>query len=168
VPQATAMANTPAGAGSSERPPNALPVWCMLRDVTLNKCRVDVVSGKGLGLVANERIDDGAPLLTVPHASVLNSEAVQLYTKTSMSFKTLYDAVGRHSTRRDVLLFLLIQLLMPEPIKNQRRRDFVAEPWEQYLTFLPIEPPIPTLWSEGERELLAGTSLEVGSPLSMI
>lgn len=36
----------------------------------------------------------------------------------------------------------------------------VSNPWTEYVKFLPDEVPVPTLWTEDERLLLGGTSLE--------
>lgn len=36
----------------------------------------------------------------------------------------------------------------------------ISNPWTEYIKFLPGEVPVPTLWTEDERLLLAGTSLE--------
>jgi hypothetical protein len=53
-----------------------------------------------------------------------------------------------------VLLFLLVQLAgSGEPV--------VSSCWNDYKELLPHEPILPTQWSESERALLAGTSLEV-------
>jgi hypothetical protein len=52
-----------------------------------------------------------------------------------------------------VLLFLLVQLAGPGEL-------VVSSCWNDYRDFLPDEPFLPTQWSERERELLAGTSLE--------
>ena len=37
----------------------------------------------------------------------------------------------------------------------------VSGPWTEYVRLLPAEVPLPMTWSEEERELLRGTSLEV-------
>lgn len=38
----------------------------------------------------------------------------------------------------------------------------VSNPWSEYVKMLPSNVPVPTTWTEEERALLAGTSLEVG------
>jgi hypothetical protein len=38
----------------------------------------------------------------------------------------------------------------------------VSNPWSEYVKMLPSNVPVPTMWTEEERTLLAGTSLEVG------
>jgi hypothetical protein len=37
----------------------------------------------------------------------------------------------------------------------------VSNPWTQYVKLLPNSVPVPTMWTEEERVLLMGTSLEV-------
>lgn len=62
------------------------------------------------------------------------------------------------STRGDVCLFLLTQsVLAAAPASGG-----VATPFTEYVKFLPTDIPLPSLWSEQERRLLSGTSLEVG------
>jgi hypothetical protein len=38
----------------------------------------------------------------------------------------------------------------------------VSNPWSEYVKMLPSTVPVPTTWTDEERTLLAGTSLEVG------
>ena len=38
----------------------------------------------------------------------------------------------------------------------------VSNPWTEYVKMLPSLIPLPTMWTEEERVLLVGTSLEVG------
>jgi hypothetical protein len=38
----------------------------------------------------------------------------------------------------------------------------VSNPWTEYVKMLPSNVPVPTRWTEDQRALLAGTSLEVG------
>lgn len=40
-------------------------------------------------------------------------------------------------------------------------RRGVSTPWTEYVKFLPDDVPVPTLWSDEEKALLIGTSLEV-------
>jgi hypothetical protein len=37
----------------------------------------------------------------------------------------------------------------------------VRNPWTEYVNFLPIHIPVPTMWSEEETMMLTGTSLQV-------
>jgi hypothetical protein len=145
---------------STALPPAALPAWCLLNGVKLDSCQVQHIHGKGLGLIGGRASQSNGqqPLVSVPHNLVLSVEAVEQYAKQDVSFKQLYDAVGRQSTRRDVLLFLLVQLVMT---RSGASRTGVPHPWTQYLAFLPTDVPLPTRWSPEERELLQGTSLEV-------
>jgi hypothetical protein len=58
-----------------------------------------------------------------------------------------------------MLLFLLMQLTMTSP--DTHFTVGVSNPWTEYVKFLPSKVPLPTMWSEEQRKLLAGTSLEV-------
>lgn len=58
-----------------------------------------------------------------------------------------------------MLLFLLVQsVLASHP--NHAGSLGVSNPWTEYIKFLPETVLVPTLWTENERLLLRGTSLE--------
>jgi hypothetical protein len=44
----------------------------------------------------------------------------------------------------------------------------VSNPWTNFIKFLPRDLPLPTLWSEDERALLQGTSLESGVTAKLV
>jgi hypothetical protein len=69
-------------------------------------------------------------------------------------------ADGSQSTRGDILLFLLMQITIGS--SNGTLNVGVSNPWSEYVKMLPSKVPVPTTWTEEERALLAGTSLEVG------
>lgn len=55
-----------------------------------------------------------------------------------------------------MLLFLLMQVTIAST-----EGVGVQNPWTEYCKILPSRIPVPTMWSEEERVLLVGTSLEV-------
>lgn len=62
------------------------------------------------------------------------------------------------SPRHDILLFLLVQVAITLcPAEHVA----AANPWTEYVKMLDDDVPVPTLWTEHERLLLQGTSLEV-------
>ena len=63
------------------------------------------------------------------------------------------------SLRGDILLFLLMQITIGSPDSEQAIG--VSNPWTEYVKILPGSVPLPTMWTEEERILLLGTSLEV-------
>ncbi|KAK3901459.1 hypothetical protein C8A05DRAFT_44899 [Staphylotrichum tortipilum] len=145
-------------------PIESLPMWARLNNVSFHIVKLAHTTGKGYGVVCaqdREPTDDAsaaAPLLTVPHALVLNAASVDEYAKEDINFRQLLDAVGHRSPRADTLLFLLVQTALasrssPSPVG-------VSNPWTEYLQFLPATVLVPTLWTEDERLLLRGTSLE--------
>ncbi|KAK4139859.1 uncharacterized protein C8A04DRAFT_40383 [Dichotomopilus funicola] len=146
-------------------PIQGLPVWARLNGVSFHNITVANTEGKGYGVVSNTELNasqdtaDGPVLLSVPHGLILNAAAVEEYAKEDKSFKQLLDAVGRRSSRADVLLFLLVQsVLAAHP--NHAGSLGVSNPWTEYIKFLPETVLVPTLWTENERLLLRGTSLE--------
>ncbi|KAI1811572.1 hypothetical protein GGS20DRAFT_95242 [Poronia punctata] len=144
-----------------ELPLWGLPTWCKLNNVIVNGVGAANVEGRGLGLVAEDDlgIDAGSTvLLTVPKDLVLSAEGVEDYAKESREFRQLLDAAGHQSLRGDILLFLLVQLVLSSP--DYKGGLGAGTGWTQYFKFLPTRVPVPTTWSETERSLLRGTSLE--------
>ncbi|PSR83921.1 hypothetical protein BD289DRAFT_461143 [Coniella lustricola] len=140
-------------------PLESLPLWMSLNNAEFPHARVQGIEHKGYGLVALAKSDDigEAPLVTVPHDLVLNAETVENYAKADCNFKALLDACGHHSPRHDILLFLLAQLAL-STYPNEHGGQLT--PWTEYVKFLEDDVPLPTLWTEDERSLLKGTSLE--------
>lgn len=141
----------------SSLPPDAFPAWARLNGLVLDGIQLRHVDGRGLGLVLD---DDAAtipdPLLRVPRDLVLR---VGDYANVDANFRQLLEIVGHQSPRLDTVLFLLCNLVHSR--RGRRRgRALVPTPWTEYLRFLPRSIPVPTLWSESERLLLEGTSLE--------
>lgn len=56
------------------------------------------------------------------------------------------------------MLFLLMQITIAS---HPDEKVGVSNPWTEYVKMLPASIPVPTLWSEEERLMLVGTSLEV-------
>ncbi|KAI1763942.1 SET domain-containing protein [Hypoxylon sp. FL1150] len=138
-----------------------LPAWCVLNDVSFTDVKVADISGRGYGLVAEKDLangDDDPKLLTVPKELVLSSQGVEEYAKESKDFRRLLEIAGHQSTRGDILLFLLVQLVLSSP--DYEGGCGPSTPWTQYFCLLPEEIPTPTMWNEAEFSLLRGTSLE--------
>ncbi|KAI1140464.1 SET domain-containing protein [Hypoxylon sp. FL0543] len=141
-----------------------LPAWCVLNDVTFVDVKVADISGRGYGLIAerylNNEVENVEPpaLLTVPKDLVLSAEGVEEYAKENKDFRQLLDVAGHKSTRGDVLLFLMAQLVLSSPDYNGSLGP--STPWTQYFSLLPSQVPSPTMWTETELSLLKGTSLE--------
>ncbi|RYP67156.1 hypothetical protein DL771_007384 [Monosporascus sp. 5C6A] len=101
-------------------PLDVLPAWCHLNGVTFVDTKVQLIEGRGYGLVAERELktknDNGAlPILKVPRDLVLSSEGIEEYAKENKEFRQLHDAAGRLSTRHDILLFLLMQVVLSSP-----------------------------------------------------
>ncbi|RYP07716.1 hypothetical protein DL764_002335 [Monosporascus ibericus] len=144
-------------------PLDGLQAWCLLNDVTFIDTKVQRIEGRGYGLVAERELrteDDNEALtiLKVPRDLVLSSEGIDEYAKENKEFRQLLDAAGRLSTRHDILLFLLMQLVLSSP--DHTGSHGVTTPWTQYFSLLPTEIPVPTMWTESEIARLKGTSLE--------
>lgn len=57
------------------------------------------------------------------------------------------------------MLFLLMQITIAS--HPEEKTVGLSNPWTEYAKMLPSHIPVPTMWSEEERMLLIGTSLEV-------
>ncbi|KAF5534655.1 SET domain-containing protein [Fusarium phyllophilum] len=98
-------------------------------------------------------------ILQVPHDLILSTASIEEYSKVDQNFRQLLDSAGHQSTRADIMMYLLAHLVLSRR-ETSSPRDLVPTPWTEYLKFLPRDIPVPTMWSELERTLLQGTSLE--------
>ncbi|OTA70315.1 SET domain-containing protein [Hypoxylon sp. EC38] len=141
-----------------------LPAWCVLNDVTFINVKVANINGRGYGLIADKDLTnedenvDLPALLTVPKDLVLSAEGVEEYAKENKDFRLLLDIAGHKSTRGDILLFLMVQLVLSSPDYNGSLGP--STPWTQYFSLLPSRVLTPTMWNEPELSQLKGTSLE--------
>ncbi|KAF6811269.1 SET domain-containing protein [Colletotrichum sojae] len=132
---------------SSQLPLETLSTWAMFNDVDLVDVEAHEIPGCGLGLISNKALSreeetfDIPTLLRIPHELVLSAEAVENYAKVDRNFRELLDAAG-HKT----------------PTKGG-----VSTPWTEYVKYLPPQVPVTSLWTEPEREMLNGTSLEAST-----
>ncbi|KAI5860149.1 SET domain-containing protein [Durotheca rogersii] len=151
-----------------------LPAWCALNDVTFVNVKAADIGGRGYGLIAERDLvneDDNfelPTLLTVPKELIISAEGVAEYARENKEFRQLLDAAGHRSTRGDILLFLLVQLVLSSPDYEGGHGPSI--PWTQYFSLLPAQVPVPTMWTESELSLLRGTSLEsaVSAKLSVL
>ncbi|KAL8932796.1 MAG: hypothetical protein Q9216_006669, partial [Gyalolechia sp. 2 TL-2023] len=141
----------------------ALRAWAHLNNVQRNGVTFGPVYSdeRGLGIKAtNEQTEDDATLLKVPPSLILSLENVWVYAKSDPQLKQVLDAVGEYAqtARGAILIFLLMQITYST--YEEYEKIGVSNPLAEYIRFLPHEIPLPTFWSEDERALLAGTSLE--------
>jgi len=85
---------------SEQLPIEGLPIWARFNNVEFLGVKVTESDGKGYGVVCQNKLSthqdaiDNPVLLSVPHALVLNHDAVREYAKEDRDFKQLLDAVG--------------------------------------------------------------------------
>ncbi|KAF7556229.1 hypothetical protein G7046_g6370 [Stylonectria norvegica] len=139
---------------------DAFPAWARLNNVDFGHAQLQETEGKGLGLVVEKDLRSGdGPLLRIPHDLVLSAAAVEDYAKVDQNFRQLLEVAGQQSTRGDILLYLLTHLLLSTR-DHAVSRGGPPTPWTEYIKFLPRYIPVPTKWTQVERALLQGTSLE--------
>ncbi|UZP35746.1 hypothetical protein NXS19_003562 [Fusarium pseudograminearum] len=160
-------------------PIDVFPAWARFNDVDFINVELCETDGKGIGLVtvtgsdltkipvAEGEVNDkdlqhgkAEALLRIPHDLVLSASTVEDYAKVDQNFRQLMDSVGHNSTRGNILLYLLAHLVLSGRDASSPRGP-ASTPWTEYLKFLPRDVPVPTMWSEVERALLQGTSLEL-------
>ncbi|KAI1107058.1 SET domain-containing protein [Jackrogersella minutella] len=143
---------------------NDLPAWCVLNNVAFVNAKGTDIEGRGYGLIAEKDLvndDDNfelPALLTIPKDLILSVEGVEEYAKENKDFRQLLDTAGHQSTREDILIFLLVQLVLSSP--DYEGGLGPSTPWTQYFSLLPSHVPTPTMWYEFELSYLKGTSLE--------
>lgn len=71
----------------------------------------------------------------------------------------MHCANEKQTTRGDVMLFLLMQISIAS--QPDDKTVGLSNPWTEYVKMLPDSIPVPTMWTEEERMMLVGTSLEV-------
>lgn len=141
-----------------------LEKWADLNDVRRNGVYVhNAEDGKGKRIVVSSRpesLQQTKPLVIVPPELILSLETVWIYAKSDRQLEEVLNAVGDYSrtARGAVLIFLLLQVTHNASPGSDKVA--VSTPWTQYVRFLPPEDTLPTFWTEEERALAAGTSLE--------
>lgn len=172
----------------TQLPITALPAWSKLNDASFIDISVkDLGDTKGFGLATERALSsketfDVPTLLIVPYDLILSAEAIEEHAKVDQHFKQLLDVaggkvsfplnefsfsfdelvlMGDQSLKGDALLFLLMQITIGSP--EHAQIVGVSCPWTEYVKMLPNSVPLPTMWTEEERVLLVGTSLEVVS-----
>ncbi|KKP00813.1 hypothetical protein THAR02_07068 [Trichoderma harzianum] len=145
---------------------DAFPAWAALNSVEFANAEIRNIEGKGLGLVAKHDITDAGhdasssqPIIRIPRDLVLSTETVEVYAKIDRNFKQLFEVAGHQSTRVDIMLYLLAHIIQSKEASSNTRL-FASTSWTEYIKFLPQYIPIPTMWTNEERQLLKGTSLE--------
>ncbi|KAL8917877.1 MAG: hypothetical protein Q9208_007700 [Pyrenodesmia sp. 3 TL-2023] len=143
-------------------PSSALQIWADLNGIHLNGVKVGQISGRrGLGVIAAiEGLQGPATVMTVPSHLILSLENVWIYAKSDSHLKEVLNAVGEYSqtARGAILIFLLVQITHSALAGSHNIG--VSSPLTEYIKFLPPKVPLPTFWSDEERALAAGTSLE--------
>ncbi|RQM05351.1 hypothetical protein DH86_00001881, partial [Scytalidium sp. 3C] len=126
--------------------------WAKLNNVDFIDTSVYNLDGKGFALRADRQLTskntfDIPTLLNIPHDLVLCAETIEEHAKIDHHFRELLDAAGHKITISS---------------SSNDGNVGVSNPWTEYVKMLPDDIPVPTMWTEDERLMLAGTSLEVG------
>ncbi|GKT49009.1 SET domain-containing protein [Colletotrichum spaethianum] len=145
---------------ASQLPLETLSTWAMFNDVDLVDVEAREIPGCGLGLVSNKDLSreeetfDIPTLLRISHELVLSAEAVENYAKVDKNFRQLLDVAGHK------------KVLSDRP--KTSLHGGVSTPWTEYVKYLPPQVPVTTLWTEQEREMLNGTSLESATAAKIV
>ncbi|EEP79720.1 conserved hypothetical protein [Uncinocarpus reesii 1704] len=161
---------------------DALSAWRRLNGVSFDGVEVrrlhaeDAVD-KGLAVVAThnrvakEFIPGGNAgaaepeiLMRIPGDLVLSLDLIDTYAKSDRYLREVLDAVGEFgkSARGAILVYLLLLLTHLHNNSSNERKSHVgvSSAWTGYIQFLPKSYPLPTFYTDGELEILQGTSLK--------
>ncbi|KAL8811871.1 MAG: hypothetical protein Q9200_001459 [Gallowayella weberi] len=145
-------------------PANALQAWTDLNGIESKGITINQTSnGRGLGLIATKHTsDDKTPLTTVPAHLVLSLENVWIHAKSDRHLQEVLEVVGDYSrsARGAILIFLLMQITHAASIGPGGIGIGISGPSTEYIKFLPGTVPLPIFWTDEEKTLAAGTSLE--------
>ncbi|RMD44595.1 hypothetical protein DV735_g494, partial [Chaetothyriales sp. CBS 134920] len=148
-------------------PLDQLSTWAVFNNVQLRGAAVtssiknELGNDKGGGLVATEKHESGDVLLVVPRDLVLSVEGIEQLAKADHRLRELLDATAAltQTPRLLIMIFLIYQMTIAGS-EEARQAPSAPGPLTDYVKFLPKEIILPTFYSEQERELLIGTSLE--------
>ncbi|KAL8769637.1 MAG: hypothetical protein Q9209_004434 [Squamulea sp. 1 TL-2023] len=141
-----------------------LEKWADINDVQRNGVLIGTAEdyrGKAIfASLQSESLNEDKALITVPQHLVLSLENVWIYAKSDTQLREVLEAVGDFSrtSRGAILIFLLLQVANNSV--PGRNKVSVSSPWMQYVNVLIPENKLPTFWTEEERALATGTSLE--------
>ncbi|KAF2710208.1 SET domain-containing protein [Pleomassaria siparia CBS 279.74] len=148
--------------GWLKRPIDTLPIWAQFHGVKFHGIEIGVMKGledRGSTVIAAHDLAGGGegPLIFVPKELIISRQNIELMAKADQHLRQVLDAIGDfgRTTRGAVLMFLIMQATIACP---DFRHIGVLNPLTEYIKYLPDEP-LPTFWTEDERELLAGTTL---------
>ncbi|KAL8754864.1 MAG: hypothetical protein Q9184_004983 [Pyrenodesmia sp. 2 TL-2023] len=143
-------------------PSSALQTWADLNGIHLHGIKVGQTSSRrGLGvIITTESVKGPATVMIVPSHLILSLENVWIYAKSDPHLRDVLAAVGEYSqtARGAILIFLLMQITHSALAGSDNIG--VSNPLTEYVKFLPAKVPLPTFWSDEERALAVGTSLE--------
>ncbi|RMZ89758.1 hypothetical protein DV736_g3020, partial [Chaetothyriales sp. CBS 134916] len=148
-------------------PLDQLSTWAAFNNVELRGTTVtssvkdELGNDKGGGLFTTEKHESGGVLLVVPRGLVLSREGVEQWAKADQRLRELLDATAAltQKTRLLIMTFLVYQTTIAGS-EESHQAPAAPGPLTDYVKFLPKKIILPTFYSEEERQLLLGTSLE--------
>ncbi|EFW21028.1 hypothetical protein D8B26_002704 [Coccidioides posadasii str. Silveira] len=125
---------------------------------TRSRVAKDFVPGQNQGAAEPEI------LMSIPADLVLSLNLVDTYAKSDMDLREVLDAMGEfgRSARGAILIYLLLALthLSHDSSNESKGQVGLCNPWTGYVQFLPESYTLPTFYTDGEFEILQGTSLK--------
>ncbi|WEW56812.1 hypothetical protein PRK78_002267 [Emydomyces testavorans] len=160
-------------------PIEALSTWAKLNGVSFDGVEIKHLQtedgvDKGSAVVATRnrvakdfalQSEEAGPeiLMRVPADLVITLDLVETYAKSDRYLREVLNAVGEFgkTARRAILLYLLLLLTHLSHDDSQSKNHVgVSNPWTGYIQFLPESYTLPTFYTDGELEILHGTSLK--------
>ncbi|PWW78273.1 SET domain-containing protein, partial [Tuber magnatum] len=143
-------------------PTSSLAPFIRLNNISLNGVEAARIGGEpidaGVGIKHTPATyDPSHPFLKIGGELVVCAKTVEEHAKADVHLAEALTAAGELTStpRGAVMVFLVVSMSTAAGLEIGR-----SGPWSEYIKFLPTVS-IPTTWTETERKLLRGTSLEV-------
>ncbi|KAK3319101.1 hypothetical protein B0H66DRAFT_517615 [Apodospora peruviana] len=139
---------------------------------------VSPADGRRRGEAAATATTSPLPLLRIPADIIVSKWRVERYAAQNPRFGQLLATLPEHvlsDERQLALLFMLFQVILirstppSDKVNNQHSapRPAIEAAWIEYMRIQQPDVPVPTMWSDAERALLKGTSLESATETEM-
>ncbi|CUS14122.1 unnamed protein product [Tuber aestivum] len=143
-------------------PTSSLAPFIRLNNISLNGIETARIGGQpidaGIGIKHTPTTyDPSRPFLKIGADLVVCAKTVEEYAKADVHLAEALAAAGEFTLapRGAIMVFLVVSMSTAAGLGIGQ-----SGPWSEYIKFLPAVS-IPTTWTETERKLLHGTSLEV-------
>ncbi|KAI5309710.1 hypothetical protein KEM55_002595 [Ascosphaera atra] len=152
--------------------------WSVRHGVEYNGVEIKV-GDKGVYVVATEDmsaedvgkvLNEPVVLMKVPPPLVIDGDFIKDFATDNELYREIILAVGEPANSTDVAIKLFLLLHYTYAGLQSPDEDEVRKCWTDFVKFLPLEPLLPTMFSDAEREAFYGTTLGLatGAKISIL